>query len=397
MCSAEVLPLKGPGDRLRELLRAEAFPSEAKSLEERLGGKNVIVYGAGDCFHWFHEIAIKRYGLRPKAILDRSFRGGELFEGIPAFPPEAYTPTAAERENSVVVVCVGKQRHHPEILACLREKGFTDILLLRDLYEIHNPFRQPEALEEEGFAYYRARQEAILQGLACFEDALSREVYRSFLETHLRRVPVPLPESPLEEQYFPRDVPLGKGCRRFVSCGAYDGETVRRVHALYGRVGAIACFEPEPAIFHRLAAYLGSARRDLADWVIAFPCAAYSRDELLPFLNAEGLGSRISPEGGSRVQAVSLDHVLPSFGPTYLTMDAEGAELEILRGAERTLREHRPDLAVCVYHAPNHAWEIPLFLEGLGLGYRFYLRNYTSFALETVLYATVPGEGSGLA
>lgn len=388
MCSAEGVPAEAPEYRLKALLAAEGYPPEAKTLEARLAGRNVIAYGAGDGFHWFHEIVMKRHGLRPKAILDRSFRGGELFEGIPAFPPEAYAPSEAERQDSVVVVCVGKQRHHPEILACLRGMGFTSILLLRDLYEIHNPFQQPESLEGEGFAYYRDHHEAILQGLACFEDSLSREVYLRFLETHLRRVPVPLPESPLEEQYFPRDVPLQKGCKRFISCGAYDGETVRRMHTLRGRVEAVACFEPEPAIFRRLVAYLGSVPGNVADWVIAFPCAAYSREALLPFLNAEGLGSRIDSKGCSLVQAVSLDHALSSFGPTYLTMDAEGAEPEILRGAEQTLRLYAPDLAVCVYHSPNHVWEIPLYLQYLDLGYRFYLRNYTSFALETVLYAT---------
>ena len=70
-------------------------------------------------------------------------------------------------------------------------------------------------------------------------------------------------------------------------------------------------------------------------------------------------------------------------------MDIEGAELDALIGAEKTIRENVPDLGICVYHSPNHLWEIPLFLNNLDLGYRFYLRNYTSFMHETVLYATL--------
>jgi hypothetical protein len=69
-------------------------------------------------------------------------------------------------------------------------------------------------------------------------------------------------------------------------------------------------------------------------------------------------------------------------------MDIEGAEPEALKGAEGIIRSSRPDLAICVYHAPNHLWEIAQYLNGLELGYRFYLRNYTTFSAETVLYAT---------
>jgi hypothetical protein len=69
-------------------------------------------------------------------------------------------------------------------------------------------------------------------------------------------------------------------------------------------------------------------------------------------------------------------------------MDVEGAEPDALKGAEGLIREHRPDLGICVYHAPDHIWEIPLYLHEMGLGYRFYLRNHTAFTQETVLYAT---------
>ena len=84
-----------------------------------------------------------------------------------------------------------------------------------------------------------------------------------------------------------------------------------------------------------------------------------------------------------------MDHVIPNFNPTFISMDVEGSELEALRGAETLMKDSRPDLAICVYHALNHIWDIPLYLNDLCLGYKFYLRNYTSFIAETVLYATV--------
>lgn len=205
----------------------------------------------------------------------------------------------------------------------------------------------------------------------------------------MRRKPLPLPVSPREEQYFPKDVPLSKGYARFVNCGAYDGDTVRLLREVHGRVEDLICFETEPLLYGRLVDYLGLHGKELAERITAFPCAAYSREGLLPYVTGGGLGSRVAENGGDgQVQCVTLDHVLPGFEPTFICMDIEGAEPEALKGAEGMIRAGRPDLGICVYHAPHHLWEIPHYLHGLGLGYRLYLRNYTSFTSETVLYAT---------
>jgi hypothetical protein len=137
------------------------------------------------------------------------------------------------------------------------------------------------------------------------------------------------------------------------------------------------------------AEYVSNHQELLARRVTAIPCAVYSHVAVEPFTFSDtSFGSRILASGESWIQAVAIDQVLPGFDPTCIIMDIEGAEPEALQGAEKTIRASRPDLAICVYHAPHHLWEIPLYLNGLGLGYRFYLRNYTSFTGETVLYAT---------
>ena len=68
-------------------------------------------------------------------------------------------------------------------------------------------------------------------------------------------------------------------------------------------------------------------------------------------------------------------------------MDIEGSELAALQGAEQTLRQFKPNLAISIYHKFADFFEIPSYLHGLGLGYRFYLDHYTIHAEETVLYA----------
>ena len=79
--------------------------------------------------------------------------------------------------------------------------------------------------------------------------------------------------------------------------------------------------------------------------------------------------------------------MLPSAAVTDLKMDIEGAELDALHGAERTIRRTRPRLAICVYHRAEHLWEIPLFVRDLGLGYDFYLRSLGRYGFDVVMYA----------
>lgn len=372
---------------ISKLFETNAYPDDAFDIKKAFDGKPILIYGAGECSHWFVEIVMKMNGYKPLAVLDRAYPEGGTYEGIPAFSPASYRPTDDEKREAVVVICVGRQELHDEILTCLHDMGFQNVLFLRDIYEIHNPFSRPAELFEKGFPFYLEHKDQVFEAYELLEDDASREVYTRCLQTHMTRKPVPIPCRPREEQYFPKDIPLKKGHASFVSCGSYDGDTVRLLNQTCGKVKDVVCFEPEPLIFQRLVSYLTEYKDELAENVWAIPCAVYENEGIMPFISGTGLGSRLDEGGESRVQSVALDHVLHTFEPTFICMDVEGVEPNVLRGAEYILRTCRPDLGICVYHSPSHLWEIPIYLNSLGLDYRFYLRNYTSFSIETVLYA----------
>lgn len=373
---------------LYRLFEQGAYPEDAFYIHRVFRGKKIIVYGAGESFHYFKEVVMRQYGYIPSVVLDKKFNRGDRFEGIPAFSPVDYKPSSDEKENGLVVICLGKQHYFDDVVRTLRTMGFLHIISLMDIYEIHNPFRIPQELEHTGFHYYMTHREQIEFCLEILDDDLSREVYTRCLQTHLQRRPVAIPMSDRQEQYTPKDVRLSRGYSLFVYCGVSIGE-MSRVLGRVGKVGDLVCFEPDPNQFRLLSEYLSMHQERIAQRVTAFPCAVYSHDAVEPFTcSGTSFGSRILPSGEARVQCVSIDHALPGFHPTFISMDIEGAELEALKGAEKTIQESRPDMGICVYHSPSHLWEIPLYLHGLGLGYRFYLRNYTSFTGETVLYAS---------
>lgn len=382
---------------LESLLNQKDFPSDAFYLDDSLRSRDLILYGAGECSHWFTEVVMRIHGLSPAAVLDRAARPGDTFEGTPVYPPADFHPSSELQEKAIVIIALGKQEYLPDVLGNIQAMGFRNVIHIQDIYEIHNPFSLPPALRQSGFRFYLENRSRIMEALSLFTDEESRSVYAAFLQTHLTRKPVFLPKRPRMEQYFPSDIPLSRGHTRYVCCGADTGDTLRLLQNSCGRIEAIACFEPEPALFLGLSAYLQDESERLASNVIAMPCAVYSHDAIAPFTSANhdwkrdhptGYGSRVLAEGESQIQCITLDHALPGFHPTFISMDIEGAEMEALKGAARTIEACRPDLGISVYHSPDHIWEIPLFLKSLCPGYRFHLRNHTGFTYETVLYAT---------
>ena len=373
---------------LSRLFEQDNFPEDAFYLQKAFSGRKIIVYGAGESFHYFKEVVMRQYGYLPSLVLDRKFAPGDSFEGVPACSPGDYRPAADEADNAVVVICLGKQGYYDDVLRTLQQMGFRHIIALMDIYEIHNPFNLPKELEESGFQYFLDQRERIESCLELMADAASDEVYLSSLQTHLQRKPVAIPMSARQEQYTPGGISLSKGYARFIYCGVSVGE-LASVCERVGKLDELACFEPDPNQFSLTADYLAEYHDRIARRVTILPCAVSSGEAIQPFSYSDtSFGSRILAGGASRVQSVSLDRVLPGFHPTFISMDIEGAELDALKGAEKTIVADRPDLAICLYHSPSHLWEIPLYLHGLGLGYRFYLRNYTSLTGETVLYAT---------
>ena len=97
-----------------------------------------------------------------------------------------------------------------------------------------------------------------------------------------------------------------------------------------------------------------------------------------------------SIEGREDVPTETIDHLVQTGRierVDFIKMDIEGSELAALRGAEASLRRFKPRLAISLYHKITDLFEIPRYLDGLGLGYRFYLDHYTIHLGESVLYA----------
>lgn len=91
--------------------------------------------------------------------------------------------------------------------------------------------------------------------------------------------------------------------------------------------------------------------------------------------------------GEGRVEAVTLDTAIGDKHVTFIKMDIEGAEYNALLGAKNIISKYHPKLAISVYHRPEDIYDIPNLILSYSSDYKLYLRHYSVFNEETILYA----------
>jgi hypothetical protein len=114
--------------------------------------------------------------------------------------------------------------------------------------------------------------------------------------------------------------------------------------------------------------------------------AVGSKRDLVTF-NATGTAGSSFGDGNYQVQCVPLDELLDDTEPTFIKMDIEGAELDALLGTRSIIERNAPILAICLYHAQEHLWQVPLLIQSFNSKYDFFLRRYADECWELVCYA----------
>lgn len=186
------------------------------------------------------------------------------------------------------------------------------------------------------------------------------------------------------QQYFSVPALYHSPQEVFVDVGAFDGDTVRRFVEWAGSFEHIYAFEPDPSNGAKCRATLSEIAGERGTLL---PYGVWSEKGELRFNVRGDMQSHIEETGEECLLVTSIDQELAGKRVTFIKMDIEGAEMPALHGAEQTIRENRPKMAVCIYHRPDDILDIPDFLLSIHPDYRFYLRHHSLRNEETVLYA----------
>jgi len=150
------------------------------------------------------------------------------------------------------------------------------------------------------------------------------------------------------------------------------------------QAGKVHCFEPSA----RTAALLRreAEKNGLADQIAVKVCAVGRDSRQVYFTDlATAEANHVVENGGNdttKIQQISLDDYCQENSiklkrMDLIKVDAEGADVDVIKGAERSIREGSPQIAVTTYHDPGHAVQLINFLRSIQPNYVLRLKGFT--------------------
>jgi len=233
--------------------------------------------------------------------------------------------------------------------------------------------------------------ESRIEYVASFlEDRKSKTVYRSLIRYRYcrKRSNVSPFMDKWKTMYLDKELITPSESEVFIDCGAYTGES-----SLYFQEYCLAAGRPAPQciLFEPDAQNRIQLNRNLSKFVnkpVVFSMGLWREAGNLNF-SSLAFSSKIYSEGPKSIAVDSLDHILETaITPpvTYIKIDVEGADLDVLYGARQTIQKYRPRIAIAIYHTDEHMLAIPETIHEMCPEYRFFIRHYTSTERDMILY-----------
>jgi FkbM family methyltransferase len=165
-----------------------------------------------------------------------------------------------------------------------------------------------------------------------------------------------------------------------VDAGAHYGFYTLHASRLVGADGLVLAFEPHPKNYER---FLTNLSLNGIRNVIAFNKALGECDKPIRLYisshsERHSTSFTLNPSthySGNYiyVKSAKLDTAVGELGikrVNLIKIDVEGAELSILKGAEKTIDQFRPSLTIAAYHYPEEVDEICTLLKGINPSYK---------------------------
>ncbi|MCL2071050.1 MAG: FkbM family methyltransferase [Oscillospiraceae bacterium] len=337
-------------------------------------GKPLVMYGTGDGADKIMAV-MEQYELKPACFTTTGdFSAKPNFRDYRVMP---FDEVEKRFSDFVILICFGSEM--PQVL----EKLYA----LTEKYEVFAP-DVPVAgdLSLSGIytpEYIEVNREKIEKVRNMLADEKSREVFDGWLEYRLGGgIDI------LEQIATPREESLSllklsnKGNEFFIDAGAYKGDTVDEFLKMTGKsFKKIIAIEPDEknhiALRRKFYAY-GSGI------LVPVNAAAWGTDERIEFTVKKGRAG-MAGIGGVRgnkrvkmIDGVKIDTLCKDCKdekPTYIKIDVEGAEAEVLKGAKSVITRYRPKMMVSLYHRSEDMFELPLLINSFYSRYKFHLRK----------------------
>ncbi|ACM19018.1 SAM-dependent methyltransferase, putative [Geotalea daltonii FRC-32] len=362
-------------------MTGKTMPSFLNSLKDIPAGARLCLYGVGEgCLHLLQKLQSTRPDVVVIALIDDARKNLTLT--IPLVTLEEIDRLSCDL---ILVTSV----YWIDICQKLKTAGCTEFVVAApDLLFEHLIFDDSELK-------LWARQ--IAQTSALLSDAQQKALYNLVVTSRTRQ---PEYQQRLHDYFHAHRSSMGREYLEFINSGdlqtiieggVFDGADTREFARCLCPGGTVHGFDPNLATPSPLS----------SSQISLYPMALWSSRTFLPFFSNRDNppGARIVTDMAEQdevqqVPAISIDEFTTEQAlerVDLIKLDVEGAEAEVLQGAIATLKRHRPQLAVCIYHKKQHLFQVPLLLNSMLHGYHYYLGHYSPTFWDTVWYA-VPEE-----
>ena len=185
----------------------------------------------------------------------------------------------------------------------------------------------------------------------------------------------------------------------FVDAGAYVGDSLERfIWSVNGVFKHIHAFEPGKFQFNALNIRV---ERLVKEWALDPESISINNKGLSSkkgvtkiIENNNLIQTRLDDEKFSehdieeakKINKVSLDEYFKKEKYTFLKVDVEGSEEELIIGGSQSIKTHKPKIALSVYHFPTDIFSLPILCNSINNQYTFTMRHHSSQLMDTVLY-----------
>ncbi len=338
--------------------------------ELKNGTKPIIMYGTGNgadkVIDALNELRIPLSGVTASSTFVRK----REFRGFPVMPIEYFEE---KYDDFTLIITFGTSV--PEVMDNIYSFSERHTVLVPVV-----PVIGEQIFDRD---FFRKHYEEIDLAYNLMADDTSKQIFKGYVEflyggrlDTLKSITTP------EEDAFKNILKLSPN-EAYIDIGAYRGDTVdtflKHTNGSYKR---IICAEPDTKTFRKLTDHCAHLQNFEAHNV-----AVTHIDGETGFTDAHG---RQSAVGGDKMQkSVTLPTLCGETVPTYIKIDSEGCENEILAASGNIISLHKPKLNIAAYHKCADIFSLPILINKLNPEYRIHLRHHPYIPAWDTLYYCV--------
>lgn len=298
------------------------------------------------------------------------------------------SPAELEKYKNDIAILITTQ-HYKKIYQQLLKKGIKKIFAVTE-YRLLNDgyFKNQRNLKKI--------KKNVLKVMDILVDERSKEIMltlvRNWFDFDVNAIGYE--EIFTNDQYYPAGVINLSEKEVFVDVGAYNGDTVIDfLKRTKNQFESIFAFELDKKNFKEMESTIDKLDINLKKKIRLYNLGLLDEEKNVYYeTGGSGMQStfiNVINTANDSGKTARLSDVIKDEKVTFIKMDIEGSEPQALLGAEEIIKKQKPKLAICVYHKPEHLWEIPLYLKKIVPEYKIFFRHHTPLEYETVCYAVI--------